>query len=142
MVSAFGVTSSTTLCGHIPANTKGRAWEAGNVKLKTKKSYEFRKFNLGKSTGSNESGRPRCYVMEMASKLAANNENNKDEEMFPISNEERFITREEAAKLLHVDFTTLWRWNKTGLLLAKKVGPRRVMYKYTDVLQRLNGEDK
>lgn len=83
-----------------------------------------------------------AMVMEMASKLAANNENNKDEEMFPISNEERFITREEAAKLLHVDFTTLWRWNKTGLLLAKKVGPRRVMYKYTDVLQRLNGEDK
>ena len=83
-----------------------------------------------------------AMVKEMANKLAANNENNNADEKFPISNEERFITREEAAKLLHVDFTTLWRWNKTGLLQAKKVGPRRVMYKYSDVLRKLNGEDE
>ena len=83
-----------------------------------------------------------AMVKEMANKLVANNENNNTEEKFPISNDERFITREEAAKLLHVDFTTLWRWNKTGLLRAKKVGPRRVMYKYSDVLRKLNGENE
>ena len=53
---------------------------------------------------------------------------------------ERFITREETSKLLHVDYSTLWRWNKLGLLCPNKVGPRRVMYKYSDVLKKLNGE--
>ena len=44
------------------------------------------------------------------------------------------------ARLLHVDYSTLWRWNKLGLLCPNKVGPRRVMYKYSDVLKKLNGE--
>ena len=57
-----------------------------------------------------------------------------------VYNDERFITREETAKLLHVDFSTLWRWNKLGILRPNKVGPRRVMYKYSDVLKKLNGE--
>ena len=57
-----------------------------------------------------------------------------------VHNDERFITREETAKLLHVDYSTLWRWNKLGLLRPNKVGPRRVMYKYSDVLKKLNGE--
>lgn len=35
---------------------------------------------------------------------------------------ERFITRDEAARLLHVDLSTLWRWNKAGILRSKKVG--------------------
>ena len=55
---------------------------------------------------------------------------------------ERFITREETSKLLHVDYSTLWRWNKLGLLCPNKVGPRRVMYKYSDVMKKLNGEQK
>lgn len=54
--------------------------------------------------------------------------------------DERFITREETAILLHVDYSTLWRWNKLGLLTPNKIGPRRVMYKYSDVLKKLNGE--
>ena len=57
-----------------------------------------------------------------------------------VYNDERFITREETAKLLHVDFSTLWRWNKLDILRPNKVGPRRVMYKYSDVLKKLNGE--
>ena len=57
-----------------------------------------------------------------------------------VHDDERFITREETAKLLHVDYSTLWRWNKLGLLRPNKVGPRRVMYKYSDVLKKLNGE--
>ena len=55
--------------------------------------------------------------------------------------EERFLTREEVSKLLHVDFSTLWRWNKLKLLCCIKVGPRRVMYKYSDVMKKLNGEE-
>ncbi|MBR1527143.1 MAG: MerR family transcriptional regulator [Prevotella sp.] len=51
------------------------------------------------------------------------------------------MTREEASRLLHVDYSTLWRWNKLGLLCCKKVGPRRVVYKYSDVMKKLNGED-
>ena len=57
-----------------------------------------------------------------------------------VHDDERFITREETAKLLHVDYSTLWRWNKLGHLRPNKVGPRRVMYKYSDVLKKLNGE--
>ena len=57
-----------------------------------------------------------------------------------VKNDERFITREETARLLHVDYSTLWRWNKLGLLCPNKVGPRRIMYKYVDVLKKLNGE--
>jgi hypothetical protein len=83
-----------------------------------------------------------AMVKEAANKAAANSENNKNDENFPVSSEERFITRGEAAQMLHVDKGTLWRWNKQGILLAKKVGPRRVMYKYADVLARLNGSQQ
>ena len=57
-----------------------------------------------------------------------------------LPDKERFITRDEAARLLHVDLSTLWRWNKAGILRSKKVGQRRVMYKYSDVLDLLNGK--
>ena len=57
-----------------------------------------------------------------------------------VHDDERFITREETAKMLHVDYSTLWRWNKLSILCPNKVGPRRVMYKYSDVLKKLNGE--
>jgi hypothetical protein len=58
-----------------------------------------------------------------------------------VCDEERFLTREEVSKLLHVDFSTLWRWNKLKLLCRIKVGPRRVMYKYSDIMKKLNGEE-
>ena len=51
----------------------------------------------------------------------------------------RFITRKETARLLHVNYTTLWRWNKQGYLRSRKVGGRHVMYKYSDVMALLNG---
>ena len=56
-----------------------------------------------------------------------------------LPDKERFITRDEAARLLHVDLSTLWRWNKAGILCSKKVGQRRVMYRYSDVLDLLDG---
>ena len=58
-----------------------------------------------------------------------------------VCGEERFLTRKEVSKLMHVDFSTLWRWNKLKLLCRIKVGPRRVMYKYSDVMKKLNGEE-
>lgn len=86
-----------------------------------------------------------ALVEKMASSMAAARVENlgAQENVRPVVyDEERFITREETSKLLHVDYSTLWRWNKMGLLRPNKVGPRRVMYKYSDVLKKLNGEGK
>lgn len=83
---------------------------------------------------------------ELISKAANGNTSLKSTDAFTdekrnavIPDKERFITRGEAARLLYVDLSTLWRWNKTGILRSKKVGQRRVMYKYSDVLDLLNG---
>ena len=85
-----------------------------------------------------------ALVEKMASSMAAMKVEDKsiyESEACPVVyDNERFVTREETAKLLHVDYSTLWRWNKLGLLCPNKVGPRRVMYKYSDVLKKLNGE--
>lgn len=58
------------------------------------------------------------------------------------ADDDRFITREETSKLLHVDFSTLWRWNRDGLLTSVKAGPRRVMYRHADVMRMLGGNMK
>ena len=87
-----------------------------------------------------------ALVEKMASSMAATRVEVEDKAVHGngvcpvVFDDERFITREETAKLLHVDYSTLWRWNKLGLLCPNKVGPRRVMYKYSDVLKKLNGE--
>lgn len=89
-----------------------------------------------------------ALVEKMASSMAATRVETEDKSTHgnsfcPVVYEnERFITREETSKLLHVDYSTLWRWNKLGLLCPNKVGPRRVMYKYSDVMKKLNGEQK
>ena len=85
-----------------------------------------------------------ALVEKMASNMIAlrvEDKSTHESDVCPVvHDDERFITREETAKLLHVDYSTLWRWNKLGLLRPNKVGPRRVMYKYSDVLKKLNGE--
>ena len=85
-----------------------------------------------------------ALVEKMASNMIAmrvEDKNTHESDVCPVvHDDERFITREEIAKLLHVDYSTLWRWNKLGLLRPNKVGPRRVTYKYSDVLKKLNGE--
>lgn len=85
-----------------------------------------------------------ALVEKMANNMIAmrvEDKNTHESDVCPVvHDDERFITREETAKLLHVDYSTLWRWNKLGLLRPNKVGPRRVMYKYSDVLKKLNGE--
>lgn len=77
----------------------------------------------------------------IAMRVEAEDKTSRGNDVCPVVyNDERFITREETAKLLHVDFSTLWRWNKLDILRPNKVGPRRVMYKYSDALRKLNGE--
>lgn len=56
--------------------------------------------------------------------------------------DDRFLTREETSKLLHVNFSTLHRWEKTGYLPNSKVDGRRVMYRYADVMAVLSGQRK
>ena len=88
----------------------------------------------------------RADLEALVEKVASNRATSKVEESFnndvrpSVCDEERFLTREEVSKLLHVDYSTLWRWNKLNILCPNKVGPRRVMYKYSDVLKKLNGE--
>ncbi len=43
----------------------------------------------------------------------------------------------EAAEMLHVHSTTLWSWNKSGYLKHYKIGGRRLVYRYSDVLSLL-----
>ncbi len=77
-----------------------------------------------------------------SNKAASKVEESINNDVLPsVCDEERFLTREEVSKLLHVDFSTLWRWKKLKLLCRIKVGPRRVMYKYSDVMKKLNGEE-
>lgn len=62
----------------------------------------------------------------IAMKVEAEDKATRGNDVCPVVyNDECFITREETAKLLHVDFSTLWRWNKLGILRPNKVGPRR-----------------
>ena len=81
-------------------------------------------------------------VNEMAQNIVAiqaMNMHNDSEAGMDAPEEKRFITRKEAARLLHVNYTTLWRWNKQGYLRSRKIGGRHVMYKYSDVMALLNG---
>lgn len=56
--------------------------------------------------------------------------------------EEEYIDRAKASKLLHVDKSTLWRWAKEGKLNFQKVGPRRVLYKMEDIKNLLNNGNR
>lgn len=50
------------------------------------------------------------------------------------------ITREETAARLHVNLTTLWRWEKTGFLVPKTRIAGKLYYDLTRVLQLERGE--
>ena len=81
-------------------------------------------------------------VNEMAQSIVAAQTKNMQEDNeagMNATERKRFITRKETARLLHVNYTTLWRWNKQGYLRSRKVGGRHVMYKYSDVMALLNG---
>ena len=50
--------------------------------------------------------------------------------------EPEFYTREETAKLLRVSVTTLYQWNRSGILNHTKIG-NRVYYARSEVLAKL-----
>ena len=52
--------------------------------------------------------------------------------------EDEYMTRERVAQILHVDKSTLWRWDKEGKLVTHKVGDRRVLYKTEEVYDYIN----
>lgn len=45
---------------------------------------------------------------------------------------EEYLTREQTAKLLDVDISTLWHWKNRGVLLPYGIG-NRVYYKSSDI---------
>ena len=64
-----------------------------------------------------------ALVNEMAQNIVAaqtKNAQNDLETWMNVPEGERFITREEAAHILHVNFTTLWRWDKQGASTFQK----------------------
>lgn len=50
----------------------------------------------------------------------------------PDEKAEEYLTRKEAADTLKVDVSTLWRWEKSGYLLSKKIGAK-VVYAKSDI---------
>lgn len=52
---------------------------------------------------------------------------------------EEFLTVDEAAKLLHRDRSSLWRWSKTGYLTPIKIGAKS-FYKKSDIDKLLEGK--
>ena len=53
---------------------------------------------------------------------------------------ERYASRTEAAKILHVSTTTLWHWTKQGIVGKKRVGDRRILYKYSEIIRDIEEE--
>lgn len=46
----------------------------------------------------------------------------------------KYLTRKEVSTLLHVDLSTLWRWEKAGILVARHTGAGgRVLYDFDSV---------
>lgn len=51
------------------------------------------------------------------------------EEQIVDANAESYLTREEVSKMLGVDKSTLWRWNKTDYLKPIEIGGKRLYKK-------------
>ncbi|MBB4119778.1 transcriptional regulator with PAS, ATPase and Fis domain [Mesonia hippocampi] len=45
---------------------------------------------------------------------------------------DEYLTREQTAKLLNIDLSTLWHWKKKGILIPYGVG-NRVYYRRSDI---------
>ena len=52
--------------------------------------------------------------------------------------EERYLTIQEVSDLLKVNRSTLWKWNKSGYLIAIKTGSKP-RYKLSDVKKIMEG---
>lgn len=49
---------------------------------------------------------------------------------------DKYMSREEVAKTLNVGYTTLWSWDKLGILKPIRIG-RKLHYKTDDVMNIL-----
>ena len=54
---------------------------------------------------------------------------------------EQYIPRKEAATMLGVDLSSLWRWNRQGFLCPTKVGGK-LRYRLSDIRRILEGGGK
>ena len=61
------------------------------------------------------------------------------EDILPSMADE-YVTRQQAAKILHIDVSTLWRLEKAGRLVPCRASDRRVLYRKADLEVYLNGK--
>ena len=59
------------------------------------------------------------------------------EEEFIKKKSERYLSTAEVSKMLSVDLSTLWRWNKNGYLTHKKIGTKN-RYLESDIQRLIN----
>jgi excisionase family DNA binding protein len=50
---------------------------------------------------------------------------------------DEILTREQVSNILNTSYPTLWKWNKSGVLKAHKIG-NKVFYKKEDVMSKLD----
>jgi len=55
---------------------------------------------------------------------------------YATKNDDTILTREEAAKFLKINITTLWNWSKRGILIPFGIG-NRVYYKKQEIIDYL-----
>lgn len=68
-------------------------------------------------------------------------ERKRTEEAIAEHREAPTLSRHQAAKMLNVTLSTLWRWDKEGYLSPVKVGSK-VLYRSTDIDRLLNRAGK
>lgn len=68
-------------------------------------------------------------------------EQRRTEEAVAASREMPTVTKAEAAKMLNVAQSTLWRWAKEGYLTPVKVGAK-VLYRASDIDRLLHRKEK
>lgn len=78
-------------------------------------------------------------VGEMAKSMAQAAEDERKETA--VQEEERYLSRKEVSEMLQVDYSTLWRWNKTGVLHNHKKGERGVLYLESEVRHFIAGKN-
>ena len=61
------------------------------------------------------------------------------EEVLPSMADE-YVTRQQAAKILHLDVSSLWRLEKSGRLVPCRASDRRVLYRKADLEAYLNSK--
>lgn len=50
---------------------------------------------------------------------------------------DELLTREQAAELLHINFSTLWHWQRNGKIKAYGISGARRYYKRSEIMEAL-----